>query len=231
MQADNFNNKGQEQDQDITQSTPEVVEDVHKDAQNPQKVDENIQNIAQDQEQSNEGEQLSDEAVIQAQAGQIEQLQQKMLLLQADMENLRRRTIKEKQEASTFAISNFARDLLAVMDNFERALTQMGDQETSKDGKNSVVSSDNEDNVNINSFIEGIKLTKQELEKTFSKYNITRVESIEKKFDSNIHQALMEVESSSHESGVVVQVIQEGYTINGRLLRPAMVGVAKNKDG
>ena len=180
------------------------------------KKDEEILEGKEPQEEQ-EGESESTEAGPEEESdypAQIEQLQKQTLLLRADMENLRKRTAKEKEEIASFATRKFALDLLGVMDNFERALGQVQANEEQDDNK---------------SLIEGIKLTKQELEKVFGNNNITKFKSMEEKFDSNLHQALMEVESDVHEPGVVVQVIQEGYKINNRLLRPAMVGVSKQK--
>ena len=133
----------------------------------------------------------------------------------AEMENLRRRTEREIADTRQYAVANFARDLLAVADNMQRALDTL-----SADFR------DQADPV-IKSHIEGVELTERELMKVMEKHGIKRFDPQGQKFDPNLHQAMFEVPDPSVPSGTVVQVMQPGYMIAERVLRPALVGVSK----
>ena len=137
----------------------------------------------------------------------------KLLRALADMENLRKRTEREVADARQYGIAGFARDILGVADNFRRALDAVG-PEVRADAA-------------VASFIEGVELTERELLKALEKNGIRKIEPLGEKFDPNLHQAMYEVPDPSVPSGSVVQVIQPGYVIGERILRPAMVAVAK----
>jgi molecular chaperone GrpE len=137
----------------------------------------------------------------------------KLLRSLADMENLRKRTEREVADARQYGIAGFARDILSVADNFRRALEAVG-PELRADAA-------------VASFIEGVELTERELLKALEKNGIRKIEPLGEKFDPNLHQAMYEVPDPSVPSGSVVQVIQPGYVIGERILRPAMVAVAK----
>ncbi len=139
----------------------------------------------------------------------------RLLRTAADMENLRKRAEREKAEATLYAATNFARDLLSVADNMSRALAAM-----SEDDKDAA------DDATKN-LLTGIELTEKELLNIFQRYGIRRVETVGYKFDPNLHQALFELPTSEHPPGTVVQEMQSGFAIGDRCLRPAMVGVAK----
>jgi molecular chaperone GrpE len=139
----------------------------------------------------------------------------KLLRALADMENLRKRTEREVADARQYGIASFARDILGVADNFRRALDAIGPEVRA--GANAAVAS----------FIEGVELTEKELLKALEKNGIRKIEPLGEKFDPNLHQAMYEVPDPSVPSGSVVQVIQPGYVIGERILRPAMVAVAK----
>ena len=139
----------------------------------------------------------------------------RLLRTAADMENLRKRAEREKAEATLYAATNFARDLLSVADNMSRALAAM-----SEDDKDAA------DDATKN-LLTGIELTEKELLNIFQRYGIRRVETVGYKFDPNLHQALFELPTSEHPPGTVVQEMQSGFAIGERCLRPAMVGVAK----
>lgn len=143
----------------------------------------------------------------------VEDLNDQLLRALAENQNLRRRLQKEVEEAHQYAIGNFAKALLSVSDNFERALNLISD-ELRNDEK-------------FKNFIVGIELTEKELEKVFENQKIQKHTPLNEKFDHNLHQALFDVPSADAEPGTILQVVQPGYTLNGRLLRPAMVGVAK----
>jgi molecular chaperone GrpE len=139
----------------------------------------------------------------------------RMLRTLAEMENLRRRTEREIADTRQYAVANFARDLLAVADNMQRALATLSDDFR-----------DQADPV-IKSHIEGVELTERELMKVMEKNGIKRFDPQGQKFDPNLHQAMMQVPDPSVPDGTVVQVMQPGYMIADRVLRPALVGVSK----
>lgn len=137
----------------------------------------------------------------------------KLLRTLAEMENLRKRTEREVADARTYGIASFGRDLLGVADNMRRALD--------------AVSAELRADAGANALIEGMELTERELLKALEKSGIRRFEPVGEKFDPNVHQAMYEVPDASVPSGHVVQVVQPGYMIGDRVLRPAMVGVSK----
>ena len=142
-------------------------------------------------------------------------LKDRLLRTLADMENLRRRTEKEVADARTYGVTNFARDILAVADNMERALKALDDEIRAKA------------DAGVKALLDGVELTERELIKVMEKHGVRRLEPAGQKFDPNLHQAMLEVPDPSVPSGTVVQVMQPGYTIGERVLRPALVGVAK----
>lgn len=130
----------------------------------------------------------------------------------ADIENLRRRHEKEREESQKYAIMKFARDVLVIADNVQRALESMTTQEGS------------------DAFVEGISLVQKDIESVFSRHGIEKVSSLHEPFDHNIHQAMLEIEATQDQKpGTIVQVLQDGYKIHDKLLRAAMVAVAKKK--
>jgi molecular chaperone GrpE len=143
------------------------------------------------------------------------QLKDKLLRTLADMENLRKRSEREKAEATLYAASNFARDLLSVADNFSRAVAAVTpDQRAAADEMSS-------------NLLAGIEVTERELMNVLERHGIRRIDAIGQKFDPHMHQAMFEVPTADHPAGTVVQVMQNGYAIGARCLRPALVGVAK----
>jgi len=142
-------------------------------------------------------------------------MKDKLLRTLADMENLRRRTEREIADARTYGVANFARDMLNVADNIRRALDAVPpDAASSADGA-------------LKGLIEGIDLTERDLLKVLERYGVRKLDPHGQKFDPNVHQAMFEVPNAEVPSGTVVQVVQSGYVIGERVLRPAMVGVAK----
>ncbi len=142
-------------------------------------------------------------------------LKDRLLRTLAEMENLRRRTEREIADSRQYAVANFARDLLGVADNMQRAL-----------GTLSADFRDQADPV-VKSHVEGVELTERELIKVMEKHGIRKFDPQGQKFDPNLHQAMFEVPDPSVPSGTVVQVMQPGYMIADRMLRPALVGVSK----
>ena len=143
---------------------------------------------------------------------------EKLLRTMAEMENQRRRFEKEKQEAFEFGGFNFAAESLSLIDNIDRAIISFKNDESLKNNKD------------LNKIIDGIEIVKKDLVSIFKKNGVEQIECINKKFDPNFHQAMLEVENNTKEPGTVVQEIQKGYMMKDRLLRPSLVGVAKKRE-
>ena len=145
----------------------------------------------------------------------LKKTQEKLLRSMAEMENQRRRFEKEKEEAFEFGGFNFARESLSLLDNIDRAISSFKNDEKLKDNKD------------LNKIIDGIDVVKKDLISIFKKNGIEAIECIDKKFDPNFHQAMLEIENSTKEPGTIIQEVQKGYMMKNRLLRPSLVGVAK----
>lgn len=143
--------------------------------------------------------------------------EEKLLRTMAEMENQRRRFEKERQEAFEFGGFNFARESLSLIDNIDRAIASFKNDEKIKNNKD------------LNKIIDGIEIVKNDLLSIFKKNGIELIECINKKFDPNFHQAMLEIEDNTKDHGIVVQEIQKGYMMKDRLLRPSLVGVTKKK--
>ncbi|HEV7440264.1 MAG TPA: nucleotide exchange factor GrpE [Methylobacterium sp.] len=144
-----------------------------------------------------------------------DELKDRVLRTLAEMENLRRRTEREVADARTYAVTNFARDMLNVADNVRRAVESVpAETRASADGA-------------FKSFLDGIELTERDLTKTLERHGVKLIEPQGQRFDPNRHQAMFEVPDPEVPTGTVVQVVQSGYVIGDRVLRPALVGVAK----
>jgi molecular chaperone GrpE len=159
-------------------------------------------------------EQPQDEQLAAAMRESAE-LKDKVLRTLAEMENLRRRTEREVGDARTYGIASFARDVLGIADNMQRAL-DAARQELS-----------GSTDPGVNTLLEGVELTERELLKALERNGVKRFDPQGEKFDPNLHQAMYEVPDPSVPSGMVMQVIQPGYMIGERILRPALVAVSK----
>ena len=144
--------------------------------------------------------------------------QDKLLRTMAEMENQRRRFEKEKQEAFEFCGFNFAAESLLLIDNIDRAIVSFKNDESLKNNKD------------LNKIIDGIEIVKKDLVSIFKKNGIEAIECINKKFDPNFQQAMLELEDNTKDAGTVVQEIQKGYMMKNRLLRPSLVGVTKKRE-
>jgi len=142
-------------------------------------------------------------------------LKDRVLRSAAEMENLRKRTERERCDASKYAISNFAREMLTVSDNMNRALQAISDEVKKAAGEE------------LHNLIEGVEMTEREMLNIFERHDIRKIEPLNERFDPNLHQAMFEVQNPDLPNGTVAQVVQPGYVIGERVLRPAMVGVAK----
>lgn len=147
------------------------------------------------------------------QEAEIGELKDQALRIAAEMENLRRRTHKDVADARNFSISGFARDMLSVADNLRRAIDH--------------VSEEDRENSGVKTLIEGVEMTERELHNNMEKHGVKKLDPKGEKFDPNFHQAMFEVPNTEVPNNTVMEVIQVGYVIGERMLRPAMVGVSK----
>ena len=157
---------------------------------------------------------IQDERVAALEA-QVVELKDQVLRTLAEMENLRRRTEREIADTRSYAVTGFARDVLSVGDNLARALSTVGEEmrATADEG--------------LKALLDGVELTERELLKAFEKHGVRKLEPVNERFDPIVHQAMFEIPNPDVPSGTVLQVVQSGYRIGDRVLRPAMVGVAR----
>lgn len=168
------------------------------------KVDENL--VEEENEANNQPEEISLE-------DKVKELEDRLLRSAAEVENIRKRSEKERSEAYKIGISLFVKDFVPVLDNIERALASLRDS----------------DEINYESFVGGISATEKDIISLLEKHGIQQINPINEKFDPLFHEALFEAESDDHEPGFVTQVIEVGYVIDKRLIRAAKVGVASKK--
>ena len=188
-------NKTKVEEQDLENPTSEKEEQV---SESPKEKEEEV---------------ISPEDLIEKLNEEITGLKDQRLRAIAELENFRKRAEKDQSDALKYGISNFAKEIINIRDNIERAQSSI-----SEEAKN---------NEAIKSVIEGIDLIAQSVVSTFEKIGIKKIESLNEKFDHNLHQAMMEIENDDLEPGTIVQELIPGYTLHDRLLRPAMVGVSK----
>ena len=146
---------------------------------------------------------------------QIEELKDQRLRSIAELENYRKRSEKDQADALKYGIANFAKEVVSIRDNIERANASIVD-ELKKEEK-------------IKPVIEGLDLIQQSIISVLDRFGIKKIEAMDQKFDHNLHQAMIEIERDDCEPGIVVQELIPGYTLHDRLLRPSMVGVSKKK--
>jgi molecular chaperone GrpE len=144
---------------------------------------------------------------------QVEEYKSKALYAAAEIQNVRRRMEKELADARNYASANFAKDMLAIKDHLDRALAAVGD--------------DLRADKTAAQFLAGIESTARELDQVFARHGIVRVKSLGEALDPHQHQAMMEIPTDEAEPGTIVEEMQAGYMMKDRLLRPALVGVAK----
>lgn len=167
---------------------------------------------APEQEQETEEVETSEDIIAKLNE-EITNLKDQRLRAIAELENFRKRAEKDQSDALKYGVSNFAKEIINISDNIERAQSSIPEE-----AKN---------NETIKPVIEGIDLIAQSVVTTFEKIGIKKIESLNEKFDHNLHQAMMEIEKDDLEPGTIVQELIPGYTLHDRLLRPAMVGVSK----
>ncbi|MCY6383053.1 nucleotide exchange factor GrpE [Hoeflea prorocentri] len=163
----------------------------------------------------NDGPEAGQPSPLELLAAERDELKDKYLRLAAEMDNLRRRTARDVRDAKTYSVSNFARDMLAVSDDLRRALDAIPAEarETADAG--------------LKALMEGVELTERSMLSALERHGVTRLSPAGQKFDPNFHQAMFEVPNPDVPNNTVVEVVQDGYVIGDRVLRPAMVGVAK----
>ena len=154
-------------------------------------------------------------ALVDALRRESEDNKDKLLRSLAEMENLRKRTERQVADARDYGIAAFARDILAVADNMERALGALDAELREKA------------DAGTKALLDGVELTERELLKVLEKHGVKKFEPLDEKFDPNLHQAMFELPDASRPAGTVARVIQPGYMIGERILRPALVAVAK----
>ena len=167
---------------------------------------------------SNEDEVKKSDNVDLSLEEKLKETEDKLLRSLAEIENQRRRFEKEIKDAFEFGSFNFAKESLAILDNLQRAKIAIRNDKSLKENKD------------LDKFLENINIIERDLISIFEKNNIKKIDSLKKKFDPNLHQAMTEIEDNESEQGSVIQEIQPGYMFGERLLRPALVGVAKKKD-
>ncbi len=181
---------------------------------------------------------------------EVADLKDKLLRALAESENVRRRAGRDVADATRYAIANFARGMLSVADNLRRALDSIdaatggngeapetdglpgatgndGGGEETEDGKQAEAANGAAGMDNLETLRVGVEMTERELLNTLERFSIKAIEALGKKFDHNLHEALFELEDKDRPSGTVIQVVQKGYTLHDRLLRPAKVGLSK----
>ncbi len=178
---------------------------------------ENVQSETQDETNAAaEATSPAQEDALAAAQAEAASLKDQLLRQMAETENVRRRLEREKQDAGAYAVTSFARDILAVADNLRRALDAVPEAARADQAVANVIT--------------GIEMTEREVFNVFNKYGIAQVEAMGQKLDPNKHQAMLEIPTNEVEPGTVVQVLQTGFVIKDRLLRPALVAVAKAAD-
>jgi molecular chaperone GrpE len=191
----------------MTQKQPQQHEDI------PSQSEETAAGDSEAAEEAVETEAPAPDRLAEVET-ELAETKDRMLRAMAETENMRRRAARETEEARKYAITGFARELLEVSDNLGRALESVPDEARGSD--------------QVKPLVEGIELTQKTLATCFERYKIVKVDpAVGEKFDHNFHQAMFEAETDEQAPGSVVQVMQPGYKIADRLLRPAMVGVAK----
>ena len=189
----------------------ETIEEKSSDILNGKKAESSEEQISEEDKEKTDVE--IEESKEDKLREEIEGLRGEKIRLLAEMENLRKRFERDKIDSIKYGSVNFAREILSPGDNLERALSAIDKEEDHPES--------------IKNLIDGLLMVKKELSTALEKNGITKIDTKNKKFDPNLHQAMMEIENDDLEEGIVIQEIQTGYMMHDRLLRPAMVGVSK----
>ena len=180
--------------------------------------DNNVETSPEINNQDAEKQNIKEEPVEKSPEERILELEDKLARTFAEMENQRRRFEKEKDEAFEYGGFSFAKEALSLLDNLERSKQILENDETLKNSDA------------LKKTLEHFNIINKDMISIFSKNNIKPIDSLNKKLDPNLHQAMMEIEDNNKEPGTIVQEIQKGFTIKDRLLRPSLVGVSKKNE-
>lgn len=192
----------------MTQAHQSPSHNMHEDMNNPE-----IE--ANDQLQASPLDQDDASVRIQILEQELERTKDQMMRAAAETDNIRKRALREREDAAKYAVSGFSKDLLSVADNLRRALQAIPPEMAQSSPE-------------IKNLCSGIEATERELLRTFEKNGIQKIEPIDERFDPNFHEVMFEAVIPNKPAGTVIQVIEAGYVLNGRLLRPARVGVSKS---
>jgi molecular chaperone GrpE len=188
----------------------EKCKDFYENSENVNSEENLQQDAAEEFLQNNEKKETSNEEALQE---EVERLRDEKLRLLAEMDNLRKRYDRERLDSIKYGSISFARDILSPDDNLTRALEAIPQNE-----KNSAT---------VDNLVSGLKMVQKEFSTILEKYGVNKIEALNKKFDHNFHQAVVEVENDEADVGTVINEMQCGYTMHDKLLRPSMVGVSK----
>jgi len=208
------NNKEKNRESDLVNET-EVEELSAKDEVKQMTEDEQKRTHETNNESPTEEEDTNEDkiSIEEKLLDEVHQLKDEKLRLLAEMENLRKRSDRERLDSIRFGSFNLARDILSLDDNLTRALEVVAEKE--------------EKNETILNLIDGLKMAQKEFANILKKHGVNKINALNEKFDHNFHQAMVELENDKVEEGIVIQEMQSGYTMHDRLLRPSMVGVSK----
>ena len=202
------------QDQDIDKDLSKLKKNKSNEEDIKKTKQEKKKNISDSSEKTRQVKNVNDD--ISKLNEEIENLKEEKLRTLAEMENLRKRFEKDKMDSIKYGNHNLAKDILTLGDNLSRALD--------------AISLDEKRSESFNNLVDGLKIVQKEFVTILEKHGVKKIESINKKFDHNYHQAMLEVETDEFNEGYVVQEIQSGFTLHDRLLRPSMVGVSKKPE-
>ena len=188
-----------------------MTDDTNK--HGPEATDE-VRDAAPDAAEAAEAAPVAEPDPLELAKAENAELRDKYLRLAAEMDNLRRRTERDVKDAKSYSVAGFARDMLAVSDNLRRALDAIPADALATDDS-------------VKTLAEGVEMTERSMLAALERHGVRKLEPIGEKFDPNFHQAMFEVPNAEVPNNTVVQVVQDGYVIGERVLRPAMVGVAK----
>ena len=196
---------------DEAKARADAAADIARDGFEEIEEEDDFEEVEEDEVEDKVEEEEEDP--VQRLQAELDDANDRLLRAMAETENLRRRAVREREDAGKYAISGFARDMLSAVDNLRRALDSLSEENRADESFSSLVS--------------GVEITERELLSAFERHGIRRIEPRGEKFDHNFHQAIFHVETEDQPAGTIVEVVQTGYVIADRLLRPAMVGVAK----
>lgn len=171
----------------------------------------------QEQEENAPQDGMDENSRIAALEVELQESKDRMMRALADAENTRKRALKDREDAGKYAVSRFAKDLLDFADNFQRALGAIPEDLKDTDAR-------------LNNVIEGLQAMEREMLKVFEKNGVKKIEPLDEKFDPNFHEVMFETPIPGKEAGIVIQVVESGYVLHDRLLRPARVGIAKQAE-